>query len=437
MFLRYCRLRFALIAYLVIAGPSGAAIVFNDGFDDGSFSDGSPVTWVPAPVLPAYYDASTGDFRMESTGSSLDFVAAAVPSILLANTSIRTQTRIGLDGESVFVTARNQDQSEFNNYFGGVTANGSSADVFFGRTDANTTTFFQEETISLPLDATANDFLMQLDVVGTTISFRVWLPGEPIPIEPLYTHQDTVYVSGFIQIGGTATPGAAYDFRRVTVGDTPLGDPTAPLVLRVNTTTGGVTLEGVGPESIETVSYLIDSPSGSLNPIGWLDGGLDAQGVGAGTGAGESWEVVNASPNQLLEAYLLGSSAFGPGETVSLGLAYDFMKDARDLTFQVATSGDEVLPGAIDYYQAPAVAGDFDLDSDVDNSDYQAWRRSYGRLGVTGADGNADGVVDAADYTVWRDAMSADALAAPEPNSAALIGVLATGSLFLVRSAGR
>jgi hypothetical protein len=52
------------------------------------------------------------------------------------------------------------------------------------------------------------------------------------------------------------------------------------------------------------------------------------------------------------------------------------------------------------------LAGDYDVDGDVDPADYIRWRATFGNsVGVPGhnADGNGNGVVDAADYVVWRD----------------------------------
>ncbi|TWT37717.1 Soluble aldose sugar dehydrogenase YliI precursor [Posidoniimonas corsicana] len=66
-------------------------------------------------------------------------------------------------------------------------------------------------------------------------------------------------------------------------------------------------------------------------------------------------------------------------------------------------------PGARIYrvrYVNP-LAGDYDIDGDVDQDDYTVWRQSYGSNLLLAADGNGDGRVDAADYTVWRDNLGA------------------------------
>jgi glucose/arabinose dehydrogenase len=58
------------------------------------------------------------------------------------------------------------------------------------------------------------------------------------------------------------------------------------------------------------------------------------------------------------------------------------------------------------------IAGDYDIDGDVDNNDYGVWRANIGSNLLLAADGNKNGVVDAADYVVWRKAMSAAPAAA-------------------------
>ncbi|MEO1497524.1 MAG: hypothetical protein AAFV43_10280 [Planctomycetota bacterium] len=71
---------------------------------------------------------------------------------------------------------------------------------------------------------------------------------------------------------------------------------------------------------------------------------------------------------------------------------------------------------------AAPIAGDYDLDGLVTETDYQTWVTTFGQAVApgTGADGNGDGVVNAADYSVWRDAyqpapVTASALATTAP----------------------
>ena len=59
---------------------------------------------------------------------------------------------------------------------------------------------------------------------------------------------------------------------------------------------------------------------------------------------------------------------------------------------------------------ASPVAGDYDLDFDVDPFDYDVFLESYGSNAAAWADGNQDGVVNASDYAVWREAFAASQL---------------------------
>jgi hypothetical protein len=87
-----------------------------------------------------------------------------------------------------------------------------------------------------------------------------------------------------------------------------------------------------------------------------------------------------------------------------------------------ATDGD-----AVEIAPAPALAGDYNGDGNVNAADYNVWRSNYGSTALApaaGADGNADGLVNAADYTVWRDKVSAQPAAIPEPTTLMAVAVI-------------
>ncbi len=83
---------------------------------------------------------------------------------------------------------------------------------------------------------------------------------------------------------------------------------------------------------------------------------------------------------------------------------------------------DQNSDGFLAYLETPLLAGDFDGNGIVNQSDYNLWRQDFGSSNAA-ADANSDGVVNAADYTVWRDAMQAAGLgtAVPEPTATALL----------------
>lgn len=65
------------------------------------------------------------------------------------------------------------------------------------------------------------------------------------------------------------------------------------------------------------------------------------------------------------------------------------------------------------------IAGDYDIDGDVDEDDGQVWRQTYGSNLLLAADGNHNGRVDAGDYVVWRNALANAAAAASATATAA------------------
>jgi hypothetical protein len=81
------------------------------------------------------------------------------------------------------------------------------------------------------------------------------------------------------------------------------------------------------------------------------------------------------------------------------------------------------------------LAGDFDIDGDVDGGDFLRWQRELGSAGTyPPADGSLSGIVDAADLAVWKSqfgdvvelpAAEASAGAVPEPGALALVAMLA------------
>ncbi len=71
------------------------------------------------------------------------------------------------------------------------------------------------------------------------------------------------------------------------------------------------------------------------------------------------------------------------------------------------------------------IQGDYDIDGDVDQDDYNVWKNNFGSNLLLAADGNRNGVVDAADYTVWRESFIA-------AQSAAALGEASTSSSLAV-----
>ena len=181
-------------------------------------------------------------------------------------------------------------------------------------------------------------------------------------------HEGTIQTPG--SVGGTCAgcTDPVYDYAR------PTGNVTTDLYRGV-VVTGGYVYRGPDP-SLQGKYFFLDSRNTS------------------GTSDDNYWNFDPANPtgtvtniNSLL-TFNTGThqfpSSFGEDAVGNLYIAY--------------LSSGEV------YRLATAhIAGDYDYDGDVDNSDYNIWRATVGLATTTApADGNGNGVVDAADYAMWR-----------------------------------
>jgi hypothetical protein len=85
----------------------------------------------------------------------------------------------------------------------------------------------------------------------------------------------------------------------------------------------------------------------------------------------------------------------------------------------------------VDFAGSP-LAGDYNLNFQVDDEDFTVWKTNFGSSQKLAADGNHNGIVDAADYAVWRNQLATGAAAAdfvrsstPEPSVWQLTVVIA------------
>jgi hypothetical protein len=191
-----------------------------------------------------------------------------------------------------------------------------------------------------------------------------------------------------------------------------LPPPPVELTLRVNTTTGSVTIGNQQTVNLDMSYYEIRSATGALNLAGWTS--LDDAEAGDPVGAG--WDEAPASnANLLSEVNLQSMTSISPGNSVSLGNAFT-PGGAQNLQFFYAGPEETALRvGIISYVTGPdALPGDFNEDGKVDAADYVVWRKT---------DGSQAG------YNDWRTnfgrtAGSGAGLAAtaavPEPSSASL-----------------
>lgn len=178
---------------------------------------------------------------------------------------------------------------------------------------------------------------------------------------------------GFIEtpgVGGACSgcTDPVYDYAR------PTGDPTADLY-HGTVVTGGYIYRGPDP-SLQGKYFFLDSrnSSGTADDNYWM---FDpANPIGTVTNI-NSLLTFNAGTHQF-------PSSFGEDAAGNLYISY-------------------LSSGEVYRLSTAHIAGDYDYDGDVDNSDYNIWRATVGLATTTApADGNGNGAVDAADYVIWR-----------------------------------
>jgi len=222
------------------------------------------------------------------------------------------------------------------------------------------------------------------------------------------------------------------------------------LTLRVDPVTGATAMRGHSSQSISFSYYEITSAAGSLDSSNWVSlADQDFEGHGPANGSGNGWEEAGgAGSGALAEAYLLGDSTIGAGQSVSLGKGYDPYVGAEDLVFTYLTDSGKVIEGLVEYVTS-VIAGDANWDGVVDAADYIALKRNFGR--ATGArykdgDFNGDHDVDWNDLQTLMGNFGArgvgSAPAAPEPATLGLLALLALslpkrGALALIRRGSR
>lgn len=195
------------------------------------------------------------------------------------------------------------------------------------------------------------------------------------------------------------------------------------LSLRVNTTSGAVSIRNPQNTALDMDYYEIRSAAGSLNVGGWdsLDSGEGGDPVGTG------WDPSpNGTSNLLSEVNLESFMSFNLNESAPLGAAFS-PGSTQDLRFFYAAPGSDNLEEGFVEYVSGGLLGDYNNSGTVDAADYTVWRDSLGQNvpNGTGADGDNNGNIGSGDYTVWKNnfglssgsGSAAVGAAVPEPSS--------------------
>jgi len=271
--------------------------------------------------------------------------------------------------------------------------------------------------------------------VAMTNSTTGWQSGIP------YLNQNTGtnyadgggYTTGAQHIPGETINIGGYDrvfHLNLTAVEAPV------LTLQVDQVTGGTTLLGHSSQDISMNYYQIASESGSLDKADWVSlADQDFEGSGEPSGFGDGWEEAgSARSGALAEAFLLGNSTIGVGQSVSLGKGFDPAVGAEDLVFTYRTDTGKIVEGLVEYVSSVPL-GDANWDGVVDAADYVMLKRNFGGApsgAGNGGDLNDDGIVDLTDLQVLAFAMEANNAGetVPEPG---VLSLMVIGGLALLK----
>lgn len=205
-------------------------------------------------------------------------------------------------------------------------------------------------------------------------------------------------------------------FRDVSNNGTP-DDPTDDFPIVRHVSDGPVVVDW---KDVKILQQFAEFPNGDTNfdmTLDFLDLEVMADNYYTEGQAAATWVLGDFASAD--EDYVFDAADANLVNEVDLGVIADAW--LNDLGLPAPTEGElaasfsgQFLADAIlAFSTGGGIVGDYDLDGDVDEGDYNTWAAAYGLSGTgLDADGNNDGVVDAADYAVWRDALVIDPLAA-------------------------
>jgi hypothetical protein len=198
-----------------------AATVFFDDFEDGSATDGNPVTWAVMSNWPlTAFNVSGGNFLVGASVADQPGVVV-VPTVTLTNTSIRAQFRAeGQSDQSFGVFARGD---LVNNIAHSIEV-GVDGSLWMGIAGV------VQRIGESDLRPTEEDVILQLDAIGNRITGWAWRVGDPMPSAPVFTRITNALPSG--SPGAISSPaetpqgtsGTAV-FRYVLVADMSIPEP--------------------------------------------------------------------------------------------------------------------------------------------------------------------------------------------------------------------
>ncbi|MCP4256533.1 MAG: hypothetical protein GY774_03290 [Planctomycetes bacterium] len=212
-----------VLGLTLVCSVATGGIVFRDDFEDGSATDGAPVTWSPVSGFAGSYEVIDGDYVL-TRPTSYEEMYSGVDQYTLADTSIRTQARLIGSGAWWFGLGARGNLGV--GFYVALWRNNGRLEIW--RFGASAYVGSMLASAYVGIDPRAQDVLLRFDVIGNELSAWAWREGDPMPAEPQVTAVHSEFATGGVAVG--ADLGSQYSnneaiFRYVEVHEPILTSP--------------------------------------------------------------------------------------------------------------------------------------------------------------------------------------------------------------------
>ncbi len=183
----------------VAMGPPKFAPDWLDNFNDGSATDGSPVSWVDSPAFGSAFEVVDGDLVVSmAPGASVPISSPRVGNYFADGASVRARM-VAVNGPGRYTVAFADAETGIKGYVASFsTCQGGRVELFRGDVIGQIV-YLGGGSVLWPYSPVDGDFYVQLDVFEGVVSARVWRPGEAFP-EAAISAPDMTYPDGVMSI---------------------------------------------------------------------------------------------------------------------------------------------------------------------------------------------------------------------------------------------
>ena len=207
-----------VVVLTLVGSIARGGIVFRDDFEDGSATDGAPVTWSPVPGYNGSFDVIDGDYVLTHPTNSEEMFCYANQYMTLADTSVRTQARLIPGGWWFGLGVRGNLGKGF---YIALLKNNKRLEIW--RFAASS---WALASTDVGIDPREQDVLLRFDAIGNKLSAWAWREGDPMPDEPQVTAAYSDFATGGVLL--TADLGSRFSNNQAIFRYVEVYEPTPP-----------------------------------------------------------------------------------------------------------------------------------------------------------------------------------------------------------------